>query len=73
MGESGFYTQIEKYIFPDEIEEIKYTYPLMYLYEKPENKTAILYYKEDSSGEEEGASVSISISKLKFVNGVWRK
>ena len=29
MGESGFYTQIEKYIFPDEIEEIKYTYPLL--------------------------------------------
>ncbi len=73
MGESGFYTQLEKYIFPDEIEEIKYTYPLMYLYEKPENRTAILYYKEDSGGDEDGAGISISISKLKFVNGIWIK
>jgi hypothetical protein len=45
----------------------------MYFYKKPENKTAILYYKEDSGGDEDGASVSISINKLKFVNGVWKK
>lgn len=73
MGESGFYTQIEQYIFPDETAEVKYKYPLMYLLEKPENKTAILYLKEDSGGDENGASVSISISKLKFVNHVWKK
>lgn len=73
MGEAGFYTQIEKYIFPDEIEDLKYTYPLMYLYAKPENKTAILYYKEDSGGDEDGASITISINKLKFEHGIWRK
>ena len=73
MGESGFYTQTEQYIFPDESDDVKYKYPLMYLLEKPENKTAILYLKEDSGGDENGASVSISISKLKFVNGVWKK
>lgn len=73
MGESGFHTQIEQYIFPDETAEVQYKYPLMYFLEKPENKTAILYFKEDSNGDENGAGVTISISKLKFVNNVWKK
>ena len=73
MGEAGFYAQTEQYIFPDEMEDVKYKYPLMYFLEKPENKSAILYLKEDSNGDENGAGVSISINKLKFVNNVWRK
>jgi hypothetical protein len=73
MGESGYYTDIEEYIFPDETDEIQYTYPLMYLLDKPENQGAILYLKENGGGDEEGASVSISITKLKFLNNVWRK
>ena len=38
-----------------------------------EDKSAILYMKEDSNGDENGAGVSISITKLKLVNNVWRK
>lgn len=72
MGEEGD-TQTEQYIFPDEINDVKYEYPLKYFLEKPENKSAILYLKEDSYVGENEAGASISITKLKLVNNVWRK
>ena len=72
MGEEGD-TQTEQYIFPDETDDVKYKYPLKYFLEKPENKSAILYLKESRYGDENGADVSISITKLKLVNNLWRK
>jgi hypothetical protein len=72
MGEEGD-TEIEQYIFPDEMNDVKYEYPLKYFLEKPENKSAILYLKEDGYVGENEAGASISITKLKFVNNVWRK
>lgn len=72
MGEGGD-TEIEQYIFPDEMNDLKYEYPLKDFLEKPENKSAILYLKEDGYVGENGADVSISINKLKLVNNVWKK
>ncbi len=73
MGEAGAYSDLEIYIFPDERNAVEYQYPLLYFYEKPENAGAILYMKEKSGGDENGADISIKINKMIFDGKNWKK
>lgn len=72
-GEAGAYTDLETYIFPDERDAVEYKYPLLYFYEKPENAGTILYLKEKSGGDENGADISIKINKMIFDGKNWKK